>query len=169
MTPQSAGYYPMSYHAGSVWPHDNAMCLIGLSRLGIKEEAIQIVEGMLEAAKGFEYLRLPELFCGHDSSLGYPVPYPTTCSPQAWSATSSFIFLQTILGIQPMAISKQIIIDPVLPKNMNILKVEDMRIGEGILSLDVKRNAETYEVKVMNNTTGYTIHQKQDLDVQVKG
>lgn len=163
MTPQSAGYYPMSYHAGSVWPHDNAMCLIGLSRLGLKEEAIHIVEGLLEAAKGFEYLRLPELFCGHDRSLGYPVPYPTTCSPQAWSATSSFIFLQTVLGVQPNALTKEVTLDPVLPQGMNDLHVDGMSIGEGSLSLTIKRNADRYDVTVEKNTTGYAIQQKNGV------
>ncbi|QHE54070.1 amylo-alpha-1,6-glucosidase [Pontibacillus sp. HMF3514] len=160
MTPQSAGYYPMSYHAGSVWPHDNAMCLIGLSRLGLKEEAIQIVEGMLEASKGFEYLRLPELFCGHDSTLGYPVPYPTTCSPQAWSATSSFIFLQTVLGVQPNSLTKEVKIDPVLPQGMNKLRVEGMSIGEGMLSLTIERNEGDYVITVLKNTTGYSLRKK---------
>ncbi len=168
MTPQSAGYYPMSYHAGSVWPHDNAMCLIGLSRLGLNEEAIHIVEGMLEAAKGFEYLRLPELFCGHDSTLGYPVPYPTTCSPQAWSATSSFIFLQTVLGVQPNALTKEISLDPVLPHGMNELNVEGMSIGGGTLSLTVDRTEEGYEITVLKNTTGFALQRKQGKQIQLQ-
>ncbi len=92
MSTDAAGYYPMSYHNGSVWPHDNGMILLGLSRMGYKEEAAAVLSGLLEASRSFEYQRLPELFCGYDSELGYPVPYPSTCSPQAWAAATSVVF-----------------------------------------------------------------------------
>ena len=86
-------YNPMSYHNGSVWPHDNALIAAGLMRYGFVDEAQQVVDGLLDAAEAFGG-RLPELFCGFDrAEFGRPVPYPTSCSPQAWaSATPSSSF-----------------------------------------------------------------------------
>ncbi|GAC42405.1 amylo-alpha-1,6-glucosidase [Paenibacillus popilliae] len=102
MSTNAAGYYPMSYHNGSVWPHDNAMILLGLGKLGFKQEAARVISGLLQASSFFEYQRLPELFCGHRAETGHPVPYPTTCSPQAWSAGTSIVFLQAMLGLTRM-------------------------------------------------------------------
>lgn len=160
MSKDAAGYYPMSYHNGSVWPHDNAMCLIGFSKYGFKEEANVIITGLLEASKYFEYQRLPELFCGHDGELGYPVSYPTTCSPQAWSAGTSIAFLQAMLGLHPNALTKQVTINPSLPKEMDYLEVDNLRIGQGQLSLAIKRNeqkTEGYIVEIKENTTGFKV------------
>jgi len=160
MSTESAGYYPMSYHNGSVWPHDNGMILLGLNRLGYKQEAELIISGLLESSKYFEYQRLPELFCGHDSDLGYPVSYPTTCSPQAWSAGTSIVFVQAMLGIDPNALRKEITIAPFLPANMNELLVENMHIGTGTIDIKVVRVDRDIKVDVISNTTGFTVIQK---------
>ena len=76
MSSQSTGYNPMSYHDGSVWPHDNSLILLGMSKMGLKKEAAIVVAGLLKAAENFEYYRLPELFCGYNDTVGYPVSYP---------------------------------------------------------------------------------------------
>jgi len=160
MSTQSTGYYPMSYHNGSVWPHDNAICVLGLSRLGFKEEANKVISGLLAASKFFEYQRLPELFCGHHSSCDHPIQYPTTCSPQAWSAGTAIVFLQAILGLNPNAITKQISISPALLKGMDYLEADNITIGSGKLSLLVKRSnsiGSKYMIEIKENTTGFAV------------
>ncbi|SDJ57657.1 amylo-alpha-1,6-glucosidase [Salimicrobium halophilum] len=165
MSDDSTGYYPMSYHNGSVWPHDNAMILLGLSQVG-KSEAVTVIEGLLDAAEYFEHLRLPELFCGYSKEEGHLVPYPTTCSPQAWAATASFVFLQSISGVEPDAYNEQIIVEPAFPQGMTRLKVEDMRIGEGRLSLVITKEEEGYAFEVSENTSGWelTFREKVVMD-----
>lgn len=159
MSTDSTGYYPMSYHNGSVWPHDNAMILLGLGKQGFKDEADRVISGLLQASAHFEYRRLPELFCGHDAKLGHPVPYPTTCSPQAWAAGTSIVFLQAMLGLYPNAAKKEIALSPFLPEGMNELKAERIAIGSGHLSVSVIReaNGSTLGVKVLENTTGFDL------------
>ncbi|TFE22869.1 amylo-alpha-1,6-glucosidase [Cohnella luojiensis] len=167
MSSESAGFNPMSYHDGSVWPHDNSICLMGLGALGFKEEASIIMSGMLKAAKGFEYSRLPELFCGYDISRGSPVPYPVACSPQAWAAGTPIVFLQVMLGIVPDAIAKTITLDPVLPQGMDSIQVERLAIGQGHLDLHVLRVSEkAYRVNLSRNTTGYRVVVKESVLLQ---
>ncbi|WP_424768473.1 glycogen debranching N-terminal domain-containing protein [Paenibacillus sp. sgz302251] len=157
MSTEAAGYNPMSYHDGSVWPHDNSVCLLGLSYLGFQEEAITVMQGLLNAAAKFEYYRLPELFCGYDDSLGAPVPYPVACSPQAWAAGTPLTFVQALLGLQPNALTRQIRIKPSLLQGMNELLVEQMQIGSGVLSLRVTRGINGPEVEILSNLTGYEL------------
>ncbi|MDR6125265.1 glycogen debranching enzyme [Bacillus sp. SLBN-46] len=161
MSTEATGYYPMSYHNGSIWPHDNAMILLGLSRLGYQAESSMVITGLLEASKSFEYQRLPELFCGNESELGSPVPYPSTCSPQAWSAGTSIVLLQAMLGITPNALEKEITLAPVLPDLIDELLVENIHIGAGFLSLKVFRNKEKqnlFAVDTLQNTTGFAVN-----------
>ncbi|ALS20411.1 amylo-alpha-1,6-glucosidase [Paenibacillus naphthalenovorans] len=160
MSTEAAGYYPMSYHNGSVWPHDNGMILLGLSRLGYKKEAGKVISSLLAASRFFEYQRLPELFCGHGSELGYPVPYPTTCSPQAWAAGTAIVFMQALLGLHPNALKKEIRIDPFLPEMIDELLAEHIPIGAGHLSLKVTRSrsgSDPVKVEILENTTGFEL------------
>ena len=84
----NGAYWPLRYHAGSVWSHDTGIVIDGMLRDGFTEEAAQVAEGLLTAAEGFDY-RLPELFGGHPADEVWPpVPYPASCRPQAWAATS---------------------------------------------------------------------------------
>lgn len=138
------------------------MILLGLSRMGYKEEAAAVLSGLLEASRSFEYQRLPELFCGYDSELGYPVPYPSTCSPQAWAAATSVVFfMQVMLGLNPNAPAKEIVIDPFLPEAMDKLTAENIHIGSGHLSLKVTRSRPGgnifFNVEVLDNTTGFEV------------
>jgi glycogen debranching enzyme len=156
MSEQSAGYNPMSYHNGSVWPHDNSLCLIGMSRMGFTDQAMTVVRGLMRAAEHFEYARLPELFCGYPDALGRPVPYPVACSPQAWAAGTPLVFLQVFLGLDPDAPERLIRIRPALPEGMNRLSVRGLRIGSGTLSLTIaRRSGETLpHLEVEHNSTG---------------
>lgn len=153
-----AAYNPMSYHDGSIWPHDNSMIILGLSKTGRQQQANQVMKGLIDAAAHFEYERLPELFCGYDSSIGKVVPYPVACSPQAWAAGTPLIFIQSLLGLFPNGIKKQIHLSPVLLDGMNELTVSNIAIGSGVLSIRVERSGEReISWSVLENTTNYKV------------
>lgn len=152
-----AGYNPMSYHDGSVWPHDNSIILLGLSKLGKREEANIVMGGLIEAASHFEYDRLPELFCGYSKQFGKPVKYPVACSPQAWAAGTPLVFIQSLLGLFPNSLKKEIRLSPTLLEPMNVLKVENIAIGNGRLSVTVTRQNGETNVHIDQNTTGYEV------------
>jgi glycogen debranching enzyme len=144
-------YNPMSYHNGSVWPHDNAIAALGLARCGNRAGVIRIMEGLLDAAVSFRTGSLPELFCGfsREPRLG-PVPYPVACHPQAWSAASVFLILQSILGMRIQGFEGRVTINnPILPPWLDWIKVENLKVGQGSVSLDFQRmpsNAAAVEV-----------------------
>ena len=100
MSPNDAGYSPVSYHAGGVWPHDTSLVALGLSRYGHGDAAERLAEGVLDAATLFEHERLPELYCGFDDDRD-PVEYPAACTPQAWAAGAPFAFLQAAFDLAP--------------------------------------------------------------------
>jgi len=120
-------YNPMSYHNGSIWPHDNAIIAMGLARYGFKESVKQVFEGLFEATTFIELHRLPELFCGlKKRNAEGPTAYPVACSPQAWAVGSVFLLLEALLGLEIDAIKKQIIFhEPVLPD-----KIEELHIRQ---------------------------------------
>src|SRR6185369_71596 len=112
-----ARYNPMSYHNGSVWPHDNALIAEGFARYGFRRETARILEGLFAAAIHIDLRRLPELFCGfpRQRSQG-PTSYPVACMPQAWSAAAPLSLLQSCLGLRFAAATKEIVFDrPGLP------------------------------------------------------
>ncbi|WP_409252315.1 glycogen debranching N-terminal domain-containing protein [Bacillus sp. SCS-153A] len=154
-----AGYNPMSYHDGSIWPHDNSMILLGLSRLGYQDHAKKVIEGLIKAAAHFEYDRLPELFCGYEEEIGKAVKYPVACSPQAWAAGTPLVFIQGLLGIVPDSTENKITVNPFLLDGMNELTVRSMRIGEGVLSLKITRDGSGLKTEVLENTTGWEIRE----------
>jgi glycogen debranching enzyme len=101
MAEGEGGYNPISYHCGTVWPHDNSLIAAGLARYGYRKEAARIAHAVLEAAAFFRH-RLPEVFAGYArSETGFPVEYPTACSPQAWASGSSLLFVRTFLALEP--------------------------------------------------------------------
>lgn len=97
---RDGGYNPVSYHAGSVWPHDTSLVTLGLSQYGRHDGAERVATGLLDASSQFPRHRLPELFCGFDAS-GSPKPYPSTCVPQAWSAGAPFALLRALFALEP--------------------------------------------------------------------
>jgi len=100
LSTEDRGYNPIGYHAGTVWPHDNALVALGLARAGFRDEANRIALAQLEAA-AFTGFRLPEVFAGFERRISrFPVPYPTACSPQAWATGAPFLFVQVMLGLQ---------------------------------------------------------------------
>ena len=137
-----ARFNPMSYHNGSIWPHDNALIAAGLARYDYKEYAGKILSGLFEASLFVEY-RLPELFCGFARlEGGGPVPYPVACSPQSWSAASVFLLLQAMLGMKIQAAASRLsFIRPALPDFLDTLEVKNLKVGSGAVDVLVHRRA----------------------------
>ncbi|HJR25123.1 MAG TPA: glycogen debranching N-terminal domain-containing protein [Acidimicrobiales bacterium] len=132
-----AAYNPVSYHNGSVWPHDNALCAAGLARYGLADQAHRIIEGQLAAASRYAS-RLPELFAGFPrDDLGVPGTYPASCSPQAWAAASPLLWLRTLLQLEPDVPRGQVSVTPALPSSMTRLSVTNVRVGDAVLDVEI--------------------------------
>jgi glycogen debranching enzyme len=128
-------YNPMSYHNGSVWPHDNAIIAAGLMRYGFVSEAQRVAMSLLDAAAAFDG-RLPELFCGFSrKEHPKPVPYPTSCSPQAWAAASPVHLLRTLLRFDPWIPYKEAWLAPALPPGFGDVRIERFWLAEHQVSM----------------------------------
>jgi glycogen debranching enzyme len=136
-------YNPMSYHNGSVWPHDTAICAAGLARYGGRDEVVHLLSEMFEAAVHFG-MRLPELFCGFPRVPGEPpIAYPVACLPQAWAAGAAFMMLQACLGLRIDGSRGEILIDhPRLPIGIERLTVQGLGIGAERVDLAFQRVGE---------------------------
>lgn len=125
-------YNPMSYHNGSVWPHDTAIVAAGFARVGRKKEAGELLGHLYGASLFFEGARLPELFCGFARRGGFgPTHYPASCSPQSWAAGAPFLILSSILGFEPEAERNRLLLrQPVLPGWLEQLDLRGMHLGD---------------------------------------
>jgi glycogen debranching enzyme len=134
-----ARFNPMSYHNGSVWPHDTAMAAAGMAAYGERQAVAEILAEIYAAAAHF-HLRLPELFCGFPRAPGEPpIAYPVACLPQAWAAGSVFLMLQASLGLSIDAWSGTVdLIDPVLPAGLQTLKIQGLQVGDASVDLDIQ-------------------------------
>jgi glycogen debranching enzyme len=135
-----ARYNPMSYHNGTVWPHDTALCAAGISRYLGRRAVVDILSQMFEAATQFA-MRLPELYCGFARRPGQgPTPYPVACVPQAWSCGSVFMLLQACLGLQVDGPRKEVRIEqPLLPNGIEAIHLTDVAVGEARIDLNFER------------------------------
>ncbi|HWE70049.1 MAG TPA: glycogen debranching N-terminal domain-containing protein [Acidimicrobiales bacterium] len=133
----SGGYNPISYHCGSVWPHDTAIVAAGLARYGFDAIAQKLILALLDAAVA-QGGRLPELFSGLDrGELSVPVGYPTSCSPQAWSAASPLLCLRTLLRLDPWVPRGKTWVCPNLPEGIGHLKVEGIPLAGARVTIEV--------------------------------
>jgi len=141
-------YNPMSYHNGSVWPHDNAIIGAGFANYGLKDEVNRIFTGLFEASMFFDMERLPELFCGFRRREGEgPIHYPTACAPQAWAAASVFLMLQASLGLSIDAPALEVRFStPMLPPFLEKVYAKNLRIGNA--SVDLVRDRSLRSVSV---------------------
>jgi glycogen debranching enzyme len=122
-------YNPMSYHNGSVWPHDNALIVAGLMRYGLVDAAQQVAEALLDAADAFDG-RLPELFCGFSrDEYPHPVPFPTSCSPQAWASAAPVQLLRSLLRLDPDLPSGTVWFAPALLSRFGEVVVSGLPVG----------------------------------------
>ena len=144
-------YNPLSYHNGSVWPHDNAVVAAGMARYGFREFAGRILMSLLDLSGAVELHRLPELFCGVSRRLGQgPTLYPVACSPQAWAAGAAFMLLQACLGVSIDAKDKLIVFDrPFLPNGVPQLNIRDLRLGNNRISLYLERNGGPVRIEIL--------------------
>jgi glycogen debranching enzyme len=149
-----AGYNPIGYHLGTIWPHDNSIAAAGLLRYGFREEASRVGAAMLEATMYFRDSRLPELFCGFDRARSpYPVPYPVACSPQAWAAGSPIQLLAAMLGLEPNAAERTLVLhSPTLPEWLPEVRLENIRVGDAVVDLRVRRANGLAGVEVLRRT-----------------
>jgi glycogen debranching enzyme len=147
-------YNPMSYHNGSIWPHDNALIAAGLSFREDKSLAVRILRSQLEASTYFDSSRLPELFCGFRRREGKPpTSYPVACSPQAWAAGSVFMLVQSCLGITIDAHRNRIVIQhPTLPEGVDRLSIRNLQIGQATADLVLQRYSGTVGLNVERPT-----------------
>jgi glycogen debranching enzyme len=145
-------FNPMSYHNGSVWPHDNAMIAMGLARYGLKRGASAIFEGLFEAAAHMEMMRFPELFCGFPRRRGTaPVLYPVACAPQAWASVVPFALLQACLGLDLCFEKHEIRFhNPQLPKFLEEIRINDVELACASVNLRLRRRGANTEVAIVS-------------------
>jgi glycogen debranching enzyme len=160
LSSSSPAYNPMSYHNGSVWPHDNAIAAAGLKRYGFHAATARITGGLFDVAAGARDFRLPELFCGfHRDGSNAIVAYPVACIPQAWAAAAPFMLLQALLGISPRAPDDGLGVDrPVLPEWLGSVEIRAIRIARASVSLSFRR--------IGAGATGFSLLE-QEGDVRV--
>jgi glycogen debranching enzyme len=140
-----ARYNPMSYHNGSIWPHDNALIALGLARYDHKQAIEMLFDGLFNSATYMEYRRLPELFCGFQRQHGQgPTLYPVACSPQAWASATPFTLLEASLGLQFDPFQGEIrLCNPRLPAFLDEVLLRDLRLGASSVDLRVRRHGHT--------------------------
>jgi glycogen debranching enzyme len=156
-------FNPMSYHNGSVWPHDNSIVVAGLRRAGYADEAVRVIQEMFDAGIRLPSFRMPELFCGFSRDRRYqslPASYPVSCSPQAWAAGSVFLMLQHLVGLEVDLPHHGIRLSPALLPSMNEIHFEHLRLGGGrTISVDVYRLGDEVACKV---------HDAEGLQVEIR-
>ena len=155
-----ARYNPLSYHNGSVWPHDNSLIASGLAKYGFKDPAGQILLGLLDLSDMVQLHRLPELFCGLDRRPGEgPTLYPVACSPQAWAAAAPFLILQACLGVSVQAEHNRIVFDhPYLPEGIPQLVIKGLRPRNSSVDLFLERRGSSVLVHAS---------EKQDDEIEI--
>jgi glycogen debranching enzyme len=146
-----ARYNPMSYHNGSIWPHDNAVIALGFARYGLQHEAQRILTGLFDASLYMDLRRMPELFCGfaRRESEG-PTRYPVACAPQAWAAGSVFLLVQACLGLTIDAPRAQIrFFRPSLPESLQRVWIQNLRAGSALVDLYIERHPSDVSVSLV--------------------
>jgi glycogen debranching enzyme len=151
LSERAARFNPMSYHNGSVWPHDNALVAAGFARYGATGRAAQVLSALFDTSGAVEDRRLPELFCGFPrAGQRQPVPYPVACRPQAWAAGSVLLLLQAALGLRIEAWERRLTLRrAVLPAWLERLDIRDLCVGEARVDLRVHRGRFGAAVEVM--------------------
>ncbi|HKU54229.1 MAG TPA: hypothetical protein VJP60_02610, partial [Rhizomicrobium sp.] len=154
-------FNPMSYHNGSIWPHDNALIALGLARYGFKRGAAAIFEGLFDAASHMEMMRFPELFCGFPRRRGTaPVLYPVACAPQAWASVVPFALLQACLGLELDFAKREIRFhNPQLPRFLEEIRINDLELAGAKVNLRLRRRGSHTEVAIVS--------QKGDIGIKI--
>ena len=146
-----ARYNPMSYHNGSIWPHDNALIALGLARYGLKDSVEQLFKGLFDAATYMELRRLPELFCGfqRQRSRG-PTLYPVACSPQAWASATPFSLIEAALGLEFDPQRREISLrDPRLPSFLEEVTLRNLQLAGSSADIKVRRHQSDVSLEIL--------------------
>jgi glycogen debranching enzyme len=148
-----ARYNPMSYHNGSIWPHDNALIALGLARYGLKHSVEQVFKALFDAATYMDLRRLPELFCGFRREKGRgPTLYPVACAPQAWASATPFTLLEAALGLEFDARRGEIRLrNPRLPGFINEVILRELQLGPASVDLRVRQHGDDVSMEVMRS------------------
>jgi glycogen debranching enzyme len=146
-----ARYNPMSYHNGSIWPHDNALIALGLARYALKHSVETVFKALFDAASYMDLRRLPELFCGFRREKGRgPTLYPVACAPQAWASATPFTLLEAALGLEFDATRGEIRLrNPRLPAFLNEVILRELRLGSSSVDLRIRRHGEDVSLEVI--------------------
>src|SRR6185312_7460415 len=149
-----ARYNPMSYHNGSIWPHDNALIAAGLARYGHSKPIETLFEAIVRAALHMHDRRIPELYCGFRRRPGRgPTLYPAACSPQAWAAGAPFLMMQAMLGLEfDHEARKVLLTNPSLPASAPRLVVRNLTLGDASVDFAVSQEGEAVAVQVLRTT-----------------
>jgi glycogen debranching enzyme len=147
-------YNPMSYHNGSVWPHDNSLIACGLARYGLQKEAAKILTALFDASLFMDLRRMPELFCGFPRRPGEgPTLYPVACSPQSWAAGSVFFTLQACLGLTIDAPGGQIRFNrPMLPEALEEVTISNLAVADGKVDLFIERHPHDVSISILRRS-----------------
>jgi glycogen debranching enzyme len=149
MGEREGAYNPVSYHNGTVWPHDSALALAGLVRYGLRDEAARLAAGLLSALAAFPDHRPPELFCGHGASeVSTPVVYPTACSPQAWASAAVVYLLQSVVGLDVDCLERRVRIAPLVMPGLTRIDWTGVPAGRERIDVSVRVDAETASAEV---------------------
>lgn len=147
-------FNPMSYHNGSIWPHDNAVIAEGFARYNLKDESLRVLQRMFDMSMQIDGSRLPELLCGFPRRPGAgPTRYPAACSPQAWSAASAFLLLKAALGLEVDATQQLVSFNnPRMPQGVRRLTIERLQVGEATIDLEIERHRHDVGIHVLRRT-----------------
>ncbi len=150
----SVAFNPMSYHNGSIWPHDNSIIAEGMRKIGRVHDAHKIMLALLEAAQFQPDFRLPELFCGFERNGSYkPIDYPVSCSPQAWAAGSVFQLLKTCVNFEADACNNVLrVVEPFLPDWMEKFTIQGLRVGSAVVGLSLSGQNGNNSCQVLNKS-----------------
>jgi glycogen debranching enzyme len=146
-----ARFNPMSYHNGSIWPHDNALIALGLARYGLKHSVEQVFKGLFDAATYLDLRRLPERFCGfrREGHRG-PTLYPVACAPQAWASATPFTLLEAALGLEFDAARGEIRLrNPRLPAFLDEVILRELQLGCSTVDIRVRRHDDSVSMEVL--------------------
>jgi glycogen debranching enzyme len=151
LSSREARYNAMSYHNGSVWPHDNALIARGLSRYGFRKEILKIFTGLLDASLFLDLHRLPELFCGFHRRPGQaPTLYPVACSPQSWASAAVFLILEACLGIRIHASPPRVLFRrTVMPSSLPQIEIKNLTVGSASADLSIQNEGDSVDVRLL--------------------
>lgn len=144
-------FNPMSYHNGSIWPHDNSIVAAGLRRSGYAKQTVRVIQETLDAGYRLPGFRVPELYCGFSRDHRYqssPAAYPVSCTPQSWAAGSVFLMLQHLIGLDPDLPNARLVVRPTLLPGLNHIAFEDIKIGGRSLTIQVWRAGDDVRCEV---------------------